>query len=197
MDTSTFHGADVMIAETKSAQVPRLRAAGCTVEEETGTMEGAEDAPNGTNASNSATESAQVLRLRAAGRTVEEESLRSGTATPPAKRSRGTLTARWTVASERDDRGKEDSLRRYRPSAPNTAARRARTRYPGPLLFGLDVESKRINPHIEPRAMESLLQGLNSVIQQDERLGNITTKWAGPATEQVTELRNRPTNTDL
>jgi hypothetical protein len=158
MDTSTFHGADVMIAETKSAQ---------------------------------------VLRLRAAGRTVEEESLKSGTATPPAKRSRGTLTARWTVASERDDRGKEDSLRRYRPSAPNTAARRARTRYPGPLLFGLDVESKRINPHIEPRAMESLLQGLNSVIQQDERLGNITTKWAGPATEQVTELRNRPTNTDL
>lgn len=104
-----------------------------------------------------------------------EEPLRAGRETPAAKRSKCEMTASWTVVSKSDETGRADSLRRYMAAAPAIAASRATTRYPGPLLFGIATETQELYPHIEPRAMENLLQGLDAVVWNDPLLWRLTT----------------------
>ena len=121
------------------------------------------------------TQSSQVLRPWAAGPWEEENSLRPETTTPPTKRSKGPPTVSWTAAQETDHRGREDSLRRYHARETTKVTRQTRPEYPGPLLFGIDAKTRTLYPHIEPGAMEILLQGMDEAIEDDSRLRQIST----------------------
>jgi GNAT superfamily N-acetyltransferase len=103
--------------------------------------------------------------------------------TPTVKRSRHEPAASWTVVPLSDEDGKADSMRRYLLATPATPASRATTRYPGPLLFGIEKSTLKLYPHIEPEAMENLLQGLDYVVWRDPLLWKLTTieEWRGHA----------------
>ncbi len=77
--------------------------------------------------------------------------------------------------AELNEGRRADSMRRYLSAAPTTLAPQALARYPGPLLFGIEEATKELYPHIEPGAMENLLQGLDDVVWNDPQLWKITT----------------------
>ena len=192
--------ADTSTKETKPTQVLRLRAAGLWGGEEVSrsevtaplakgssraaslrregepqTASVTDEAAGQAGTSAKETKSTQVLRLMAAGPWGEEGLLRSDIMEPSAKRSRSTPDGRWTVAKETDCGERESSLRQYLSRETSTATPRDRLEYPGPLLFGIDLESRKLHPHIEPGATESLLRGLDDAIDGDSRLGRIRT----------------------
>ena len=169
--------------ETEPNEVPRSRAKGSS--------EGKESRAAGTRADSSrtalgkpdygpdmvggGTKPTQALRSWTARRKEEQEPLGSKEDEPTAKRNRVGTTASWTVAPESDEKGRADGMRGYLSAAPTTPVSRAATQYPGPLLFVIETATMEVYPHIEPMAMENLLQGLDAVVWNDRHLWQITT----------------------
>ena len=166
-------------SETEPKEVSGFRATRLSEEEGTLTTGTSTEGRRGTvskaNSADNGTRHTQAPRPRTAVRITEAEPLEAGWEAPAAKRSKSRTTAHWTVVPASDERGLADSMRRYQSATPTTAAMRAATKYRGPLLIGIDRASKELYPHIEPVAMESILQGLDDAVRNDRKLWQITT----------------------
>ena len=166
-------------SEPEPKEVSGFRAARLSEEEETLTTGTSTEGRGGTvdkaKAVDNGTKPTQAPRPRTAVRVTEAEPRGAGLEAPAVKRSKSGTTQNWTVVPETDERGRADSMRSYQSATTTASARLAATRYRGPLLFGIDRASKELYPHIEPAAMENLLQGLYDAVRNDQQLRQITT----------------------
>ena len=166
-------------SEPEPKEVSGFRAARLSEEEETLTTGTSTEGRGGTvdkaKAVDNGTKPTQAPRPRTAVRVTEAEPRGAGLEAPAVKRSKSGTTQNWTVAPETDERGRADSMRSYQSATTTASARLDATRYRGPLLFGIDRASKELYPHIEPAAMENLLQGLYDAVRNDQQLREITT----------------------
>ena len=166
-------------SEPEPKEVSGFRAARLSEEEETLTTGTSTEGRGGTvdkaKAVDNGTKPTQAPRPRTAVRVTEAEPRGAGLEAPAVKRSKSGTTQNWTVVPETDERGRADSMRSYQSTTTTASARLAATRYRGPLLFGIDRASKELYPHIEPAAMENLLQGLYDAVRNDQQLRQITT----------------------